>query len=213
MKNISKRREPSELREHRKQGGTFDDVQGASRWKDRLREALLHEQGHLCCYCMQPISTESTKIEHFRCQERHPELALHHENLLAACLGGQGLPRHLQHCDTAKGNRDLSLDPTGNPELHVRYTIDGKVRAEDPAIEQELTEVLNLNAPDLVRARKQVIDVLVHDVQAKLGARGTWKAADIEAWLARWRSRTDDRFLPFAQLGVFLLEKWRRRAD
>ncbi len=41
MKKIVKRREPAELREHRKRGGEYDDAQGESRWKDRLREALL----------------------------------------------------------------------------------------------------------------------------------------------------------------------------
>lgn len=212
MKKIVKRREPTELRDHRKRGGQFDDVQGESRWKDRVREALLHEQGYLCCYCMQAVTADATKIEHFRCQERHPELALNHDNLLAACLGGQGLPGHLQHCDTAKANRDITIDPTGNPELHVRYTSDGKVRSDDPTVHHDLTEVLKLNAPDLVRARKQVIDGLVHALSARLGARGTWKAGDIDTWLQRWRAREDDRFLPFAQLGVYLLEKWRRRA-
>ena len=213
MKKIVKRREPAELREHRKHGGKYDDVQGESRWKDRLRETLLAEQGHLCCYCMQAITADASKIEHFRCQENHQELALDYDNLLAACLGGQGSPGHLQHCDTAKANQDISIDPKANPELHVRYTIDGKVRSDDPSVHHDLTDVLRLNAPNLVRARKQVIDSLVHELSARLGARGTWKTADIDTWLRRWATREDDRFLPFAQLGVYFLEKWRRRAD
>ena len=47
------------------------------------------------------------KIEHWQCQRRHSAEQLNYRNLLGACLGGDGQPRHLQHCDTSKGDHDL----------------------------------------------------------------------------------------------------------
>lgn len=37
--------------------------------KDELRTCLLTEQGHICCYCMQRISSDKMKIEHCQSQD------------------------------------------------------------------------------------------------------------------------------------------------
>ena len=36
---------------------------------------------------------------------------LNDRNLLGACLGGNGQPPHLQHCDTRKGGSDIQWNP------------------------------------------------------------------------------------------------------
>ena len=46
---------------------------------------------------------------------------LDYRNLLGACLGGDGQPpAHLQHCDTCKGDRDLSVESGGSGPLTSR---------------------------------------------------------------------------------------------
>ncbi len=46
MRRIHKGAEPRSLGEHRRSGGDYDGYAG----KDELRDALLKEQGFLCCY-------------------------------------------------------------------------------------------------------------------------------------------------------------------
>ncbi len=102
MKQIKKGREPDSLLAHRKKShANYDNFKE----KDDLRDSLMKEQGYICCYCMQRIApnAEKMKIEHRQSQKRHPELQLDYQNLLASCKGNEGKAKHLQHCDTSKG--------------------------------------------------------------------------------------------------------------
>jgi len=106
MRAITKSAEPPSLTAHRLAPYcNYDNYAD----RDALRNALATEQRGLCCYCMDRIRSEqgTMKIEHWRCQARYPGEQLNYRNLLGACPGGQGLPAHLQHCDTRKGDRDL----------------------------------------------------------------------------------------------------------
>lgn len=97
----------------------FDDAPTEA--KEALREALLREQGWLCCYCMTRIEASTTKIEHRQSQASEEDKQLDYENLLAACMGGER-PREdrpagtkanaYEHCDKHKGDRKISLNPT-----------------------------------------------------------------------------------------------------
>ena len=78
MKRIVKGREPQSLLEHRLK--SFADYDNYSE-KDELRESLLTEQGHICCYCMQRISADRMKIEHWQSQDEYEELQLDYNNL------------------------------------------------------------------------------------------------------------------------------------
>lgn len=108
MKRIIKGKETLSLVEHRLK--PFADYDNYSE-KDELRVSLLTEQGHICCYCMQRISDSRMKIEHWKSQDDYPELQLDYNNLLGACQGGEGSPKHLQHCDTRKGNTEITINP------------------------------------------------------------------------------------------------------
>ncbi|MBA3549302.1 MAG: TIGR02646 family protein [Nannocystis sp.] len=211
MKQIRKRSEPPELRAHRRAGGHFGDPQGDTKWKERLQEALLREQGRLCCYCMARISRERMKVEHYLSQERHPERALDHCNLFAACAGGEGWPRALQTCDTRKGSAALSINPTGNIEPFLRYLADGTISSADPAYQQDLDTTLNLNAAALKRARKAVIQGLVIAFEREMPKH--WKPSRLREELARWEAR-DERgdYREFCRVVVYFLEKRLRRA-
>ena len=163
MRTITKRVEPLSLTEHRlKTHSDFDNYQA----KDELRQALVAEQRGLCCYCMGRIHPKigSMKIEHWQSRARYPDKQLDYGNLLGVCLGGQGQPAHLQHCDTIKGDRDLRFNPaapTHRIEAWVRYRSDGSISSDNACFKQQIKDVLNLNVPVLMNRRKSVRDAVL----------------------------------------------------
>lgn len=163
MREIAKRVEPASLAAHRRSPPCDYDNYAA---KDELRLALVREQRGLCCYCMGRIHNgpATMKIEHWRCQARHPGEQLNYRNLLGACLGGHGQPAHLQHCDTRKADGDLQWnpsDPAHHIETRVRYELDGSIRANDAAFNDQLDQVLNLNFARLKNNRKGILDAVL----------------------------------------------------
>jgi len=84
MRTIRKKPPHQDFIQYRK-GDDASFANLPSHLKQTLKDRLLQEQGYLCCYCMQRISSESMRMEHFRCQARYPEQQLDYENLLAVC--------------------------------------------------------------------------------------------------------------------------------
>lgn len=178
--------------------------------KEALRHALVTEQRGLCCYCMGRIHNgpDRMKIEHWRCQSRHPEEQLNYRNLLGACLGGHGQPPHLQHCDTRKGDRDLRwnpAEPAHHIETRLRYEADGSIRSDEPDFNAELDSVLNLNLPILRNNRRGVLDAVLgwwrHEQQ-----RGPVPRARFERERDR-RIAGDGELDPYCQVAVWWLEQ------
>jgi hypothetical protein len=104
------------------------------------------------------------KIEHWRCQSRHPGEQLNYRNLLGACLGGDGQPPQLQHCDTRKGDSDLQWNPAEaahHIETRFRYELDGSIRADDAHFNDQLDQVLNLNLPLFKNNRRGSLDAVL----------------------------------------------------
>lgn len=163
MRAIGKNAEPPSLTAHRLTPHcNYDNYAD----KAALRHALVTEQRGICCYCMQRIHCGplTMKIEHWKCQSEHQSEQLNYGNLLGACLGGDGQPPHLQHCDTRKGDRDLHwnpADPAHHVETRVHYELDGRVRSGEAGFDAELDNVLNLNHPWLKNNRKGVIDAII----------------------------------------------------
>lgn len=163
MRVIIKGPEPRSLTEHRaKTHSDYDNYAD----KDGLRKALEREQRGLCCYCMNRIRPdgETMKIEHWQSQVRHPDRQLDYSNLLGACLGGEGQPSHLQHCDTSKGDEDLEwnpADPAHHIETRISYGLDGSVHGDEANFDEHLNDVLNLNLPILRNNRKLLLDAVL----------------------------------------------------
>ena len=63
-----------------------NDSDGIER-RRMLREALINEQGKICCYCMRRIYNNSAHIEHFFPQESFRDMDLTYENMFASCNG------------------------------------------------------------------------------------------------------------------------------
>ena len=165
MKAITKGPEPESLAAHRNEPySSYDNY--AAEAKDDLRRVLVSEQRGLCCYCMRRIRPERTsmKIEHWRCRAQYPEEQLRYQNLLGACLGGQGERPRKQHCDTSKRNQDLAwnpADPTYDIAARIGYDSDGSIRSDDTTFDGQLKGVLNLNCAELKSHRKGILDAIL----------------------------------------------------
>ena len=163
MRAIIKGPEPRSLTEHRANEHSDFDNYGE---KDELRASLVAEQRGLCCYCMCRIRGQAglMKIEHWRSQENYRDEQLDYGNMLGACMGGEGQPANLQHCDTKKRDLDLRWNPA-NPEHHIesrlKYDPDGTVRADDALFNVQLNQILNLNLASLKNNRKGVLSAIL----------------------------------------------------
>lgn len=178
--------------------------------KAALRQALVAEQRGLCCYCQSRIraTPEGMKIEHWQCQADHPGRQLDFGNLHGACLGGHGRPEREQHCDTLKGNNGLcfSVCDSAHPiERHIRFLGDGKISADDAAIDAAINVVLNLNLPRLVSNRKAVLAAFQQRLQ-------DGRRLDPACELPRWDGSEPGDLPEFAQVVVYWVRKKQARA-
>ncbi len=210
MRNIVKGTEPKSLEQHRHSAiasyASYED-------KQSLRQALVNEQRGLCCYCLSRIIADDSKmkIEHWQSQISSPDRQLHYPNLLGACRGGEGKPRHLQHCDTRKGDQMFSMnpaDPNHDVERPLHYDRDGCIRSTDPAFDREINEVLNLNAPILKQNRKSVLLRFINYPK-----KGNWSDNWLEKKLAEWSGDSDVGNLEeYCQVIVYWLRKRLQRS-
>lgn len=205
MKYIKKFNEPASLKQFRAiPGASYDDY----RDKDELRQLLMKEQGFICCYCMQRIKLETTHIEHWKPRSLYPEFQLDYKNLLAVCDGNEGKPKHLQHCDKKKGNKEITINPTDpNCEIQTKFLSNGEVYSEDETINQEFNTVLNLNIQTLVINRKNVLDFAIRKLTTE-NREGTWSKTVLKKELRKWESLgTDGKYEPYCRIVIFFLKK------
>ena len=210
MRTINKGVEPVSLTSHRcTDGADYDNYHD----KDALRQSLAAEQRGICCYCMSRIhpAPDHMKIEHWHCQDTHPDEQLIYSNMLASCTGGEGNPRKRQHCDTHKRNDDLSRNPA-NPshriEDFIHYTGDGAIRSDNADFNRELNNVLNLNTEILKNNRKAKLTAFT----MTLDKRGSLQRPTLERLLSKWNGDSDTAELePYCQVVVYWLRKRLRR--
>lgn len=218
MKQITKNSEPRSLVQHRANGGTFENLP-----KDEVRNSLLEEQGHICCYCMKRIPQKlkqeeidknfpSSKIEHVKCQSQNSDQELNYSNMLLACNGNHGSPKIMQTCDTYKGEMDFSFNPADsrrNIESLIRYRANGEIFSDDETIDNELNSVLNLNTKDLVDIR----EVFYKEIQQRIILEGKKrKGKDIQKRFyenerEKLLTQNSGKYIPYCMVGVYLIEK------
>lgn len=210
MRAISKGAEPATLITHRStQHGSYGNYSSAD--KQELREALVKEQRGLCCYCMDALvaSASSMKIEHWQCQETYPDRQLDYSNLLGACLGGEGLPGHKQHCDARKGMKDVKFnpsDPNHKIEQRIYYQLDGTIASTDVDFNTQLNDVLGLNLPALKERRKAVIDGLAGWFREYRKKHHRRPDASTFARLRSKRVLSTGNLLPFVGVAIFWID-------
>jgi uncharacterized protein (TIGR02646 family) len=214
MKRIEKGKEPNSLTKHRAKGGDFDGLD-----KDQLRGQLISDQGFICCYCMKRIPEGERpfcKIEHVKSQKYHPDLQLTYRNFLIACTGNEGSPNIMQTCDTFKGEKDLSFNPsdkTRNIELFIFYLSNGEIRSNNPAIDKDLDEILNLNTNDLKEIRKCYY-MNIDDRIKKMGSEYKDKKIPrsiLEKERQYLLTKYENKFPEYCMVSVYLLDKKLRK--
>lgn len=207
MKHIVKGNEPRSLLEHRLQ--PYADYDNYPE-KDELRQSLLTEQGYICCYCMQRITKNQMKIEHWQPQSIYPSLQLDYQNLLGACQGNQGQPQRLQHCDTRKGESEITINPTDASrkcESLIKYRSNGQIYSDDETIERELNEILNLNLETLTKNRKAALDAVIQGLQKKYPSK-SWTVAIFSKEIAKYMNTNEkSQYAPYGQYIIFWLNK------
>lgn len=204
MKYILKGNEPRSLLEHKVQvGANYDNSP-----KEDIREALLEEQGNLCCYCLKRITKGDMKIEHWKPQHPYVELELVYKNMLGACYGNEGKPKHLQCCDTYKGNTEITINPLSTScESFIKFTYDGRVVSDNVDINRDLNQTLNLNIQSIVNNRKSVIDGVMETLERKY-PKQQWTKAIIQKELNKWDSKNPEgKYNEYCQVAVYYLKK------
>lgn len=167
MQYIVKGNEPDALIEYRKTPGVgFENLD--KEVSLAIKQALLQEQGHICCYCGKRIMLDNkTILEHILCRNDYKELALSYNNILASCDGGQSDRRGQKrkekrlfpsHCDDKKSNKIIPLTPVCvDCENKFAYDDEGGVYGITPEAEQTIS-VLGLDCTTVKNRRKAAIE-------------------------------------------------------
>jgi uncharacterized protein (TIGR02646 family) len=133
--------------------------------KRELANALLKEQGYLCCYCNRLIHNEMprpndlehndkrTSIEHLYAKESNARLnTFNYNNIAASCMGGEKRIPRFSYCNSRRGNDPLAILPTDeNVESLVYYTLLGEIFGATDAITYTLHNALGLQYFDEAR--------------------------------------------------------------
>lgn len=121
--------------------------------------------------------------------------------------------RYQQHCDTAKGNEDLAINPADPrhacSELFT-YLPDGKIAAAngDARVEKDI-RILALNQPRLRAGRRAIIEEVTGEVVRTKRALSSTKLLGMAARLEEPDASGNLR--PFCAAGAFWLTRQARK--
>lgn len=181
MKYIEKREEPESFTawkalENENWKPHWDDFRSPQ--KPKVHEALIQEQGYLCCYCGLRIGKSNSHIEHLKPRAHYPELALEYSNLLASCPGegddqNQGKSQEpltlAEHCGPWKQDwydSDLMVSPLmENCADYFIYTGFGEILpTDDPTMKVAASQTirrLGLNNSKLEASRRSALQAIL----------------------------------------------------
>jgi len=196
MKFVAKGKEPAAWRAYRITPGVdFDAI-------PELKEALLNEQGYLCCYCMNGIKDDNMKIEHYKPRSIYPALKMEYTNLFAACKGDFCWDKH---CDTKKENTELNIhpaDPRNNCEKIIGYSTSGKLTYPDK-YKIDIEEILNLNNSVLIANRHEALFGAILALK-----KIKFKKGKILKLIYRYSTKSNrGKFYPYCNAILWLLNK------
>jgi len=171
MKRIIKKQEPKQFTQWKAMANTdwqptYKDMRGEV--KHTVKNALMQEQGYICCYCERRLDEDDSHIEHFMPQSDISVDPLDFSNMLCSCQKEllHGEPRH---CGNLKGNwfdKMLLISPLeATCETKFRYTADGyiaPVAVTDRAAQQTI-EKLGLDIPKLRALRRSAIELFLDE--------------------------------------------------
>jgi uncharacterized protein (TIGR02646 family) len=210
LKQIFKTKEPISLTNYRA-SISKEDLNSLEKFdtapsnvKDELREKLLEEQGFICCYCMDRVSSCNSKIEHFKPRSLFRGEQLDYANLFVACLGGQGCSPKKQSCDTKKGNNVLRyINLLSNIEESIEYKKDGSIFSNNQDIDNELTQILNLNHKLLKNNRQEALNQLLTDLKKR-----GWNISTLKSTLKKYKYKNSKgKYRLYCEMIVYFLTK------
>ena len=196
MKFIQKGKEPEAWKTYRlTEGVVFAAI-------PELKNALLAEQGYLCCYCMQRINFDTMKVEHWR-PRRYKDFIFAYNKLMAACEGNFCTDKH---CDTLKDDDEISINPTyaiNNVENIISYKwSDGSLEYLQQ-YEEDVITFLNLNNTVLKRNRLSVLNAVIQVLKLK-----NYSKSECQKQLDKFQKRDKTgKFQPYCMVAVRFLEK------
>ncbi len=183
MKHIEKGQAPSALIQINKdKSKTYDnDVCDNNKANPKITvksdtlKSLMKEQGFICCYCMQRISTDKLTsasdtyptIEHYIAQttqeSKDKNLDTNYKNMLVTCHGNDKKDIENKHCDSSRDSKAFKyLNPLNKScERVLGYSNDGSIFCSDSSHKKKIDydiEILNLNFQKLKDNRKSVIE-------------------------------------------------------
>jgi uncharacterized protein (TIGR02646 family) len=179
--------------------------------KPDVHEALLREQGFICCYCGMRINRKSSHIEHLKPRTTYPELALEYGNLLASCQGeSEEPPLEPVHCGHKKGKwyeAHLMVSPLdANCANFFRYAGSGEILPTDEPDKQAVAittiEKLGLDIDKLRAMRSAAIDGVLMAIEG---------LTDEEILLfvqAYEQLDADGRYTPFCDAIAYILKQY-----
>lgn len=163
MKYIAKGAEPAEFSDWKAKANdnwqpTYSNLSGDI--KKTIKDALMTEQGYICCYCEGRLHYNDSHIEHHQPQSDPTTDAIDFSNLLCSCQDRlkKGEPRH---CASSRGNWPMPISPL-DPACEARFafSLDGLIRPanEDDEEAKETISKLQLDIPKLNSLRKGAIE-------------------------------------------------------
>lgn len=205
MKHIIKGSEPPSLLQYRQtQDANYDGYHP----KEPLKQALLKEQGYICCYCMQRISQENMEIEHWKPESKYPELQIDYKNLLASCSGNRGKRKSDQHCNPRKADQEITINPLypQNCENYISSS-KGTIVYHDETINSQVNDILNLNLQTLIDNRKIALDAVIEVLNRKFPQK-TWSQEAIKKKLDEINSKdAEGKYSPYCQYIINYLSR------
>lgn len=165
MKRIHKSPEPTAFTDWKQSNpnATFDDLSNGVNHtlKQTVKNYLLAEQKHICCYCENRIDSRTSHIEHLLPQSTFPQSQLDYTNLLASCEADG----KKAHCGHKKDRQLLPITPldANDPSQHFVFAADGNVYPRDASNNNVIStiDILGLNAKRLVSLRSTIISTFI----------------------------------------------------
>ena len=207
MLNITRPHEPSSLTSYRQQPDAEYDGPLFTPVKSDIREALVISQGYLCAYCMKRIYNDRsiTKIEHWQCQDNYPQRQLDFTNMFAVCLG---TTQNQLHCDSSKGNKELTIDPASRIKLvesYIRYSNSGEIYVQDnELLNNEINIILCLNNSRIRSNRQAVLRAITRELSKY---KGKVTKSELQSLLSKWsKVDADGKKTEYSGVAIFYLQ-------
>ncbi|MDB9375103.1 retron system putative HNH endonuclease [Nodularia sphaerocarpa] len=215
MKYIKKNQEPEKFSSWK----ALENDDWKPSWDDNFQapekpivhDALLQEQGYICCYCGMRITRKNSHIEHLQPRSAYPDLALEYTNFIASCQGESEEPPPIPvHCGHKKKywyDERLMVSPLETICADFfRYPASGEILPTDnpgkKAAAETTIEKLALNIGKLQNMRKVAIDA------ALLGIEDLTDAEIQQLSQGYEQMDSNGQYTPFCAAIIYLLKNY-----